>query len=74
MAFKLAESSAWFLWRLSFIFVGSFFPVAIEAFVVIVLVGFCFVLEVSWILSFAAYGAGEGRLGSRRWFHCFFFW
>ena len=41
----------WFLWRLSFISMGSFHPVAIEAFVVIVLVGLCFVLEVYWILS-----------------------
>ena len=47
-----------------FYFCGFVYPVVIEAFVVIVLVGFCFVLEVSWTLSFAAYGSGEGRLGS----------
>ena len=50
-----------------FYFCGFDFPVAIEAFVVTVLVGkSCFILEVSWIHSFAAYGSGEGRLGS--WF------
>ena len=51
---------------MSFIFCGFDFPVAIEAFVVTVLVGkSCFILEVSWIHSLIAYGSGEGRLGSR---------